>query len=135
MVGGYRSIEEPIHHKPLTHPNSTQTQISLKMSAADNKPAGLPVAALAKGFATASMLFNFAALPLTSMPEAAAAKAGEGPKQSVFGLGGDAASSPFVEDVPTYSPYCESRLVPSCLPSLSGLVLGSKPCVVSIFMG
>lgn len=78
------------------------------MSAAENKPQGLPVAALAKGFATASMLFNFAALPLASMPEVASAKAGEGPKQSVFGLGGDAASSPFVADVKTYSPYCES---------------------------
>lgn len=79
------------------------------MSAADNKPAvSVPVSALAKGFATAAMLFNFAALPLASMPEAASAKAGEGPRQSVFGLGGDAASSPFVADAPTYSPYCES---------------------------
>lgn len=40
------------------------------------------------------------------MPEAAMAKAGEGPKQSVFGIGGDASSSPFVVDTPTYSPYC-----------------------------
>jgi hypothetical protein len=76
------------------------------MSAADNKPA-LPVAALAKGFATASMFFNFVGMPLTSIPEAASAKSGDGPKQSVFGLGGDAASSPFVADAPTYSPYCE----------------------------
>lgn len=77
------------------------------MSAETNKPVGLPVAALAKGFATASMLFNFAALPLASMPEAASAKAGDGPRQSVFGLGGDAASSPFVSDTKTFSPYCE----------------------------
>jgi len=35
------------------------------------------------------------------------AKAGEGPKQSVFGLGGDAASSPFVADTRTYFSYYE----------------------------
>lgn len=28
--------------------------------------------------------------------------AGDAPKVSVFGIGGDAASSPFVADVPTY---------------------------------
>ena len=77
------------------------------MSAESEQKTGLPVGALMKGFATASMFFNFAAMPLTGMPEAAMAKAGEGPRQSVFGLGGDAASSPFVADVKTYSPYCK----------------------------
>lgn len=72
-----------------------------------NKPVGLSVGALAKGFATASMLFNFAAMPLTSMPEPAAAKVGDGPRQSIFGIGGDAASMPFVTDTQTFSPYCE----------------------------
>eukprot|EP00624_Nannochloropsis_granulata_P005426 evm.model.NODE_38444_length_19080_cov_24.654350.2 len=76
----------------------------MRMSAEQPK-SPLTLGNFVKGFATASMFFNFAAMPLTSMPEAAMAKAGEGPKQSVFGLGGDAASSPFVADTPTYSPY------------------------------
>jgi hypothetical protein len=73
---------------------------------AEKSSSPLSLGNVVKGFATASMFFNFATMPLTSMPESALAKSGEGPKQSVFGLGGDAASSPFVQDVPTYSPYC-----------------------------
>ncbi|EWM23838.1 extrinsic protein in photosystem ii [Nannochloropsis gaditana] len=72
---------------------------------AEKTSSPLSLGNVVKGFATASMFFNFATMPLTSMPESALAKSGEGPKQSVFGLGGDAASSPFVQDVPTYSPY------------------------------
>lgn len=77
------------------------------MSAESERKTGLPVGNLMKGFATASMFFNFVAMPFGA-PDAAMAKAGDGPKQSVFGIGGDAASSPFTVDTPTYSPYCKS---------------------------
>jgi hypothetical protein len=38
----------------------------------------------------------------TFLPMASFAAVGDAPKVSVFGIGGDAASSPFVADVPTY---------------------------------
>lgn len=58
--------------------------------------------AVGKFLATAA-LANAAFLPIA--PEMAQAKSGDAPKVSVFGLGGDAYSSPFVEDTETYSPY------------------------------
>jgi len=64
-----------------------------------DKKMSLP-AAVGKFMATAA-LANAAFFPVDMVH----AKEGDAPKVSVFGIGGDASSSPFVTDVETYSPY------------------------------
>jgi hypothetical protein len=61
--------------------------------------------AVVKTLVSTALIGNFALTPLLTAPSAVVAAAGQGPKQSVFGIGGDAASSPFVVDTETYSPY------------------------------
>ena len=74
---------------------------AVRMSAEEGNKMSLPLA-VGRFLATAA-LANAAFLPIA--PEMAEAKGGDSPKISVFGLGGDAYSSPFVEDAKTYSPY------------------------------